>query len=65
VVGRSECFSGHFRSSGRFGAFGFSGQSNTDSYSVTDSSGVGKIVVGKIKRGKGMTKISYSVVPKE
>lgn len=32
---------------------------------VEDSSGVGKIVVGKIKRAKGMTKISYTVEPLE
>lgn len=32
---------------------------------VEDSSGVGKIVVGKIKRSKGMTKISYTVEPLE
>jgi Ser-tRNA(Ala) deacylase AlaX len=32
---------------------------------VEDSSGVGKIVVGKIKRAKGMTKISYTVEPAE
>lgn len=32
---------------------------------VEDSSGVGKIMVGKIKRSKGMTKISYTVVPNE
>lgn len=30
---------------------------------VEDSSGVGRIVVGKIKRAKGMTKISYCVTP--
>jgi Ser-tRNA(Ala) deacylase AlaX len=30
---------------------------------VLDSSGVGKIVVGRIKRAKGMTKISYAVEP--
>jgi Ser-tRNA(Ala) deacylase AlaX len=29
---------------------------------VTSTKGVGAIVVGKIKRSKGMTKISYSVV---
>lgn len=30
---------------------------------VEDSSGVGKIVVAKIKRAKGMTKVSYTVEP--
>ena len=30
---------------------------------VEDTSGVGKIVVGRIKRAKGMTKISYAVEP--